>query len=299
MTELREELSVSTLETEEKRSNSLRIFWKNFSKSKASLAALAFIIVISFLTTFAHDLPLQNPNTPNIALSLQSPSYSHIFGTDSLGRDVFSRFIYGASTPLLIGLLSGLIMTVFGVGVGVVAGYEGKLVDNGLMRLTDVFLIIPGLPLIIVIALFFGGSIISISFIIAILSWPPLARIIRAETLSLAKRDFISAERTLGASRLRILFVHIIPNELSPIMVYLALGIAGAILLDSAINFLGLGPIGLSWGFDVSTALSYWVSGAWWLTIFPGLGITLSSLSFFVLADGLNSAFNPQSNKMK
>jgi peptide/nickel transport system permease protein len=274
-------------------------FWKNFSKSRPSLFALAFLLAIGLLTSFAQDLPIANPNIPDITRSLEPPSYAHIFGTDSLGRDVFSRFIYGARTPLIVGLLSGLLMTVLGVSVGVVAGFEGGLVDNLLMRLTDIFLVVPGLPLILTIALFFGGSIASISFIIAVLSWPPLARIIRAETLSLASRDFVAAEKILGASRLRILIIHIVPNELSSIFVYMSLGISGAILLDSAIDFLGLGPVSLSWGFDVSVALSYWISGAWWLAVFPGLGITLTSLSFFILSDGLNSALSQASSKLK
>jgi peptide/nickel transport system permease protein len=269
-------------------------FWLEFSNSKMNVVALVFIAALSVLTGFSSFLPLPNPNSPAILQSLQPPSFSHPFGTDFLGRDVLSRFIYGAAIPLTVGVLAGALMTALGVGVGLIAGYSGGMVDDVLMRFTDLFLVIPALPLLLTVAVIFGSSLPTIVLIIAILSWPPLARIIRAETLSISKRDFVLSAKAVGASRMRIILLHVLPNEMSPVLVYLSLGIAGAILTDSALDFLGLAPVNLSWGFDLSTAQSYWISGAWWLIVFPGLGIALTCLSFFIISDGLNSALNPR-----
>jgi peptide/nickel transport system permease protein len=262
--------------------------WRKFVDSKIRVVALVFLATIVVLAVLAPVLPIFDPSTPDMYNILHPPSVQHVFGTDSLGRDVFSRFVYGARVPLEVGFVSGLLMTLMGIGIGVVAGYEGKYVDEVSMRATDIFLILPALPLILTITLVFGGGIYSIIFVISILSWPPLARIIRAETLSIAKRDFVLAERILGASKLRIWFIHIVPNEVPSIMAYLSLGIAGAILTDSAIDFLGLAPISLSWGFDVSTALSYWLVGAWWLVVFPGMGIALTCLCFFIMSEAIS-----------
>jgi len=272
-------------------------FWVEFSRSKTHLVALGFIAAVSILAGLSSFLPLPDPTSPAILQSLRPPSASHPFGTDFLGRDVLSRFVFGAAIPLTVGVLAGALMTAMGVGVGLIAGYSGGRIDEVLMRFTDLFLVIPALPLLLTIAVVFGSSLPTIVFIIAILSWPPLARIIRAETLSISKRDFVLSAKAVGAGRTRIVLLHILPNEISPVLVYLSLGIAGAILTDSALDFLGLAPVSLSWGFDLSTAQSYWISGAWWLIVFPGLGIALTCLSFFIISDGLNSALNPRKGR--
>jgi len=264
--------------------------WRRYRRDTLSLFGLAFII---FLIVLAIAAPLVAPYDPtqiDLGATFVPPSPLHLLGTDYLGRDTLSRIIYGAQIVLTIGVTAALLMTVVGLLAGLVAGYFGRYVDELLMRITDIFLIIPALPLILIFVAVFGPNVLNVIVIIGLLSWPPLARIVRAETLSIMGRDFIAAEKTMGARHTRTIFRHILPNILSPIFVYSALGIANAILIEAAVDFLGLAPLSVSWGYDLSIALNYWVRGAWWIAFFPGLFILLTCLSFFFISDGLNEA---------
>ena len=269
-------------------------FWRKYRTAHSSVVGLAFVI---FLVVIALGAPVVAPSDPtkiNLDREFAPPNQNNLLGTDHLGRDMLSRIIYGARVVLLVGAVSTVIMTVVGLLVGLVAGHFGGIIDEMLMRITDAFLIIPALPLILVFVAIFGPSISNVIIMIGILSWPSLARIVRAETLSIMGRDFIAAEKAMGASHARIMFRHILPNALSPVFVYAALGIANSILMEAVIDFLGLAPISVSWGFDLSIALSYWTRGTWWMAFFPGLFILLTCLSFFLISDGLSQTLKAE-----
>lgn len=273
--------------------------WRNYKKNKAALAALFFILALIILALLADFISPYNPtriSTPVDPTTILAPlTPAHPMGTDEFGRDVLSRIIYGARISLLVGFLSGAIIAFLGVLAGLSAGYFRGKTDEGLMRLSDVFLIIPALPLILVVIYIFGSSLVNVIIIIGVLSWPMMARIVRAESLSLASKEFIEAERVMGASHKRIIFRHILPNILSPILVNTSISIGAAILLESGLSFLGLAPMTeISWGSILTTALTYVFTGAWWLAVFPGVMIFLTVLSFYLISDGLNEALNPQ-----
>ena len=249
-------------------------------------------------------------NCNDTALKLQPPSRAHPFGTDTIGRDILARTIYGGQISMMIGLTAALLEILIGTMVGAVAGYYGGWVDSLLMRFTEAMLNIPSLFLLIVGAKFFGGripeiviagralsgSVIVIIIIIGLTSWMYLARIVRANILSLKEQDFISAARCLGVSNARIIFTHLIPNTLAPVIVAATLGVASAILQEAYVSFLGLGvqPPTASWGNMRDSAYRY-LESAPWLWIFPGLFILLAVLSVNFVGDGLRDAFDPRS----
>jgi len=253
-----------------------------------SVIGLGFVIFLIIIALGAQIIAPYDPTQIDLDKEFMPPGPDHLLGTDHLGRDMLSRIIYGTRIVLLVGAISTAIMTVVGLLVGLVAGHFGGFIDEILMRVTDVFLIIPALPLVLVFVAVFGPSVFNVIVMIGILSWPALARIVRAETLSIMGRDFIAAEKTMGASHGRTIFRHVLPNALGSVFVYAALGIANAILMEATIDFLGLAPISVSWGFDLSIALSYWTRGTWWMAFFPGLFILLTCLSFFLISDGLS-----------
>jgi peptide/nickel transport system permease protein len=251
-------------------------------------------------------------NCNDLAQKLQPPSREHPFGTDTIGRDILARTIYGGQISLTIGLFAALVEVIVGVLVGAVAGYFGGWVDDVLMRVTEAMLIIPSLFLLLVLSKAFGGSVppielfgraftgsvIVIILVIGFTSWMYLARIVRANVLSLKELDFISASRALGVSDARIIFRHLLPNTIAPIIVSSTLGVSSAILLESYVSFLGLGvqtPTA-SWGNMLDTAVKY-VQTAPWLWFFPGLFILLTVLCINFIGDGLRDALDPRSTK--
>jgi peptide/nickel transport system permease protein len=249
-------------------------------------------------------------NCNDIGQKLQSPSRAHPFGTDTIGRDVLARTIYGGQISVIIGLTAALLEIIIGTLVGAAAGYYGGWIDSLLMRLTEAMLNIPSLFLLIVGAKFFGnripelrlagrvisGSVIVIVLIIGLTSWMYLARIVRASILSLKEQDFVSAARCLGVSNTRIIFAHLIPNSIAPVIVSATLGVANAILQEAYVSFLGLGvqPPTASWGNMLDSAYKY-LESAPWLWIFPGLFILLTVLSVNFVGDGLRDAVDPRS----
>jgi len=226
---------------------------------------------------------------------LEPPGLSHLFGTDDLGRDILSRVIYGSWVSLLVGFVAVGIATVIGIIVGASAGYYGGWVDTVIMRFVDTMLSIPTFFLILAVITFLDSSIWNIMAVIGLTSWMGVARLVRAEFLSLKEREFVLAARALGASDVRIIVRHILPNALSPVFVSAVLGVAGAILTESVLSFLGIGvqPPTASWG-NILTAGKDNIEIAWWISVFPGLAILLTVLAYNLLGEGIRDAIDPR-----
>jgi peptide/nickel transport system permease protein len=251
-------------------------------------------------------------NCNDTHLKLKPPSSVHIFGTDVIGRDIFARTIYGGQISMLIGICAALVEVILGAVIGSLAAYYGGWVDSALMRFTEAMLNIPSLFLLIIGAHFFSGglptfnffgrqltgSVILIILIIGATSWMYLARIVRANVLSLRERDYVSASRALGASDSRIIFLHLLPNTIAPLIVSATLGVANAILLEAYVSFLGLGVQGATatWGNMLDGAYQY-LDSAPWLWFFPGTLILLTVLGINFVGDGLRDALDPYSTK--
>ena len=265
------------------------LFWLGlFLVGSVALAAL-----------FAPFFSPFDPNAIQVDESLrtifQPPSAEHLLGTDALGRDVLSRLLYGARVSLWVGFVSVGLALCIGVTLGLLAGYYGGLVDECVMRLVDVMLCFPSFFLILAVIAFLEPSLVNIMIIIGLTSWMGVARLTRAETLSLRERDFVAAARLAGAKPARILLRHILPNALAPILVSATLGIAGAILTESALSFLGLGvqPPTASWGnmlLEGKQALEI----AWWLSLFPGCAILFTVLGYNLLGESLRDMLDPR-----
>jgi peptide/nickel transport system permease protein len=272
---------------------------------------LILLILFSFGGSFFVTEKYANFN--DTSLRLQAPSWEHPFGTDSIGRDIFARTIYGGQISLFIGFVAVLIETILGILVGALAGYYGGKVDALLMRFTEALLNIPTIFLLLVMAKFFGGkipeivigervfsgSVIVIVVIIGATSWMYLARIVRAEFLSLKEREFILAARATGTSNFEIIFYHILPNTFAPIIVSSTLSVANAILAEAYISFLGMGvqPPTATWGNMLESSSKY-LDTAPWLWFFPGMLILLTTLSINFLGDGLRDALDPRSRAL-
>jgi len=288
-----------------------QLTWRRFRRHKMALIGalvLVFLFIYAFGGSFIRTEKYANFN--NTAIKLQAPSAAHPFGTDPIGRDIFARTIYGGQISLIIGLFAVLIETLCGILIGALAGYYGGLLDSILMRITEAMLNIPEIFLLIVMAKFFGGkipdltvmgrtfsgSVVVIVVIIGATSWMYLARIVRAEFLSLKENEFILAARATGTSNRDIIFRHILPNSIAPIVVSATLGVANAILSEAYISFLGLGvqPPTATWGNMLDNANNY-IESAPWMWFFPGLLILLTVLSINFLGDGLRDALDPRS----
>ncbi len=233
--------------------------------------------------------------TAQIAKRFTEPSWTYIMGTDDVGRDVFSRLIYGARVSLWVGVVAVGISTLLGVTSGLIAGFFGGMIDNVLMRLVDILLAFPGLILAIIIASYLGPSLTNTMISIGIVGAPHKARIARAPVLSILTEDYILAARVLGASNGRILLRYVLPNTMAPLIVSTSLSLSGAILADAGLSFLGLGtqPPDPSWGAMLQEGRRY-MEDAWWMALYPGLGIMLAVLSFNLLGDGLRDILDPR-----
>jgi peptide/nickel transport system permease protein len=263
------------------------------------LAFWGFVIIASVLA-FALLAPLLSPYDPD-AIDVKSillpPSAAHLMGTDSLGRDVFSRMLYGARISLLVGFVAVGIATVIGVILGAISGYYRGWVDVLIMRLVDVMLSIPTFFLILAVIAFLTPSIWNIMIVIGLTSWMGVTRHVRAEFLSLREREFVLASATLGARDHRLIFRHLLPNSLTPVIVSFVLGVASAVLVESGLSFLGLGvqPPQASWG-NILTEGKEYIQFAWWLSFFPGMAILLTVLGYNLLGEGLRDALDPRNN---
>lgn len=291
-----------------------QLIWRRFRKHRMAVAGgIGAVLLIIFVIGGSIIFPESRANETDLLSRLAGPSANHWFGTDSVGRDVFFRIIYGGQISLFIGFLAVILEVTLGTVIGGVAAYYGGWVDAILMRFTEAMLAIPSLFLLIVLAKFIGkdigqvvilgrtfsGSIGIVILVIGLTSWMYLARIVRANVLSLKEMEYISASKALGASDSRIFFRHLIPNTLGPIIVAATLGLAGAILTEAYVSFLGLGvqqPTS-TWGNMMQQAQSFLIRGAWWMWVFPSLFIIFTILCINLLGDGLRDAFDPRSNR--
>jgi peptide/nickel transport system permease protein len=300
-----------------------QLAWRRFRKHRMAMVALGglclLMLYLSLGGLFMRGLcaPINTyvtgeayANCNDTGLRLQPPSRAHPFGTDTIGRDILARTIYGGQISLFIGIFAAIVEVIVGVVVGALAGYFGGWIDDLLMRLTEAMLIIPPLFLLIVLAKSLGGrlptlhllgrdfsgSVLVIIFVIGLTSWMYLARIVRANILSLKEMDFISASRAIGVSHARIIFVHLLPNTIAPIIVAATLGIANAIISEAYVSFLGLGvqPPTASWGSMLDSSAQY-IETAPWLWFFPGLMILITVLGVNFVGDGLRDALDPRS----
>ena len=274
---------------------------KTIKKIIRNRLALFGLIIVMTLFAIAVLAPLISPyNYKNIDVQniLMPPSSTHFFGTDDLGRDVCSRMIWGARISLAVGFVSVGISTLIGITLGALAGYYGKFMDIFIMRFVDIMLCIPGFFLILAVIAFLGPNIFNIMIIIGLTSWMGVARLVRAEFLSLKEREFVLGAKASGASDFRIIFIHILPNALSPVFISAVLGVAAAVLLESSLSFLGLGiqPPTPSWG-NILTEGKSNIEIAWWLSVFPGLAILITVLGYNLLGEGLRDALDPKFKK--
>jgi peptide/nickel transport system permease protein len=272
-------------------------FRKLFFRNKGASIGLVIFLVIAFLALAA---PILFPFDPfsNVGAPFEKPFSSFLLGTDQLGRDVAAGLAHGARTSLLLALLATFVSLCVGTLLGCLSGYYGGWVDQLLMRITEFFQTIPSFVFAIVLVAIMQPSIESIVIAIAVVTWPPIARLVRGEMLTIRRREFVEACICLGMRDAQIIFREILPNILSPIIVTGSLMVATAILIESALAFLGLGdPNIMSWGFMIGAGRSF-LRDAWWLCAIPGLAILLTVLSINLIGEGLNDALNPRLRKM-
>jgi peptide/nickel transport system permease protein len=271
----------------------MREFWKKYKRNRAAVFGLAVVGVFFSLAILAPVLAPVDPLSTGKD-SFRIPDSRYFMGTDDLGRDLFSGVLWGARTSMMVGLLAALTSTVIGVIIGALAGYYGGVIDDLLMRVTEFFLVIPRFFLVLVIVALFGNSIWNVILVIGVLSWPVTARLVRVEFLSIREKEFVEGARAIGASDLRIIFSHILPNATPPIVVSGSLQIARAILMEAGLSFLGLGdPNQVSWGVMLYNAQRF-LRHAWWTAMFPGMAIFFVVMGFNLVGDGLNDALNPK-----
>ncbi len=270
-------------------------FIKTIFSNPLALSGFLIIAFIFLLALLAPVIAPFDPNAIDVKAILLAPSSAHWMGTDGLGRDVYSRMLHGARISLLVGIVAVGIATLIGIVLGAIAGYYRGWVDTVIMRLVDIMLSIPTFFLILAVIAFLTPSIWNIMIVIGLTSWMGVTRLVRAEFLSLRNREFILAASTLGAGDMRLIFNHLLPNSLTPIIVSSVLGIASAVLVESGLSFLGLGVQApqASWG-NILTDGKEYIQFAWWLSLFPGFAILLTVLGYNLLGEGLRDALDPR-----
>lgn len=267
--------------------------------TRLSLLVVLALLLIALLAPFIVPYPQHISQETNPRDKLLPPGSQYFFGTDELGRDIFSRVLYGTRISLQTALLAVGLALAIGIPLGAVAGYRGGFIDELIMRITDIFLSFPPLLLAITIAAFLGPSLPNAMLAIALSWWPWYTRLIRGQAVSLRERQFVRAARAMGTPPGRIIFRHIVPNCLAPVIVQASMDIGGVILTIASLSFLGLGaqPPLPDWGLMVSTSRTYFLE-AWWYSIFPGLAIFLTVLAFNLLGDGLREIMDPRTRKL-
>ncbi|MFN2383558.1 MAG: ABC transporter permease [Gemmatimonadota bacterium] len=269
--------------------------WHELRRNRLALAGLGVIALLVVVGVAGPWLAPYDPLAQDLAASLQGPSWAHWFGTDSFGRDILSRVLYGARVSLLVGVVSQAIAFALGVALGVTSGYYGGKTDAVVMRLADVTLAFPTLLLLIAITAAFQPGLGVVFVAIGIVGWAGLARLVRSQALVVRELDYIQAARALGLGDARLLARHVLPNCLAPAIIAVTLGMAGAILHEAALSFIGLGaqPPTPSWGSMISDGRDF-LRSAWWISLFPGLAIGLVVLGFNLFGDGLRDAMDPR-----
>lgn len=291
-----------------------QLIWRRFLKNRmAVIGMISFALLILFVVVGSFIITEDIANAVDLQIRLSNPSNAHLMGTDETGRDIFARIIHGGQISLFVGFTSVILSVVLGTLIGGLSGYFGGWVDTILMRFTEAMLSIPQLFLLIVLGKFIGrdidtitifgrtvsGSVAIVIFVIGLTSWMGLARIVRANVLSLKEMDYVSVSKSLGSSQLRTFFRHLIPNTMGVIIVSTTLGLAGSILSEAYVSFLGLGiqsPTA-SWGNMLTASQTFVQQGSWWMWVFPSTFIILTILSVNLMGDGLRDAFDPRSNR--
>lgn len=270
-------------------------FRKRFWKNRMAVAGSVIVVLLFVVSLLAPWLAPYDPNAIDLKNVLAPPSGGHPFGTDPLGRDVLSRMIWGAGISLKVGFVATGIAILIGTMLGAVAGYYGRWVDAVIMRFVDIMLCFPSFFLILAVIALLEPSIWNIMIVIGLTGWMGVTRLVRADFISLKERDFVQAARVIGAGDPRIIFLHILPNAMASVLVTATLGVAGAILTESALSFLGIGvqPPTPSWG-NILTAGKDNIDIAWWLSFYPGLAILITVLGYNLLGEGIRDALDPR-----
>ena len=272
-----------------------REFRKRFLKNGPAVAGSVVVLALFAVSLLAPWLAPYDPNAIDLKQVLMPPSGVHPFGTDPLGRDVFSRMIWGAGISLKVGFVATGIAILIGTILGALAGYYGRWADTVIMRFVDIMLCFPTFFLILAVIAFLEPSIWNIMIVIGLTGWMGVTRLVRADFIALKERDFVQAARAIGAGDFRIIFLHILPNAMASVLVTATLGVAGAILTESALSFLGIGvqPPTPSWG-NILTAGKDNIDIAWWLSFYPGLAILITVLGYNLLGEGIRDALDPR-----
>jgi peptide/nickel transport system permease protein len=278
------------------KSGQIYIAWRKFRRNKASLLGGILVAGEVFMAVLAPIIAHYDPKGDNWIDPTRKfipPSPEHLLGTDSLGRDILSYIIWGAQTSLLVAFCAVAIETIIAIFIGGIAGYYGGIVDNVLMRITDLLLTIPNIIfLIVAVSMFKVRSMVIITIVMGLSWWPWMARVIRSQFLSIRESAYVEAAKSMGAGDFRIIFRHILPNALSPIIVTATMDIAAAILGVTTLTFLGLGdPLTVNWGAIINDG-RYYLRSAWWIATFPGIATFIATLGFSLLGDGLREAFD-------
>lgn len=270
-------------------------FWYRFLRNKLALAGGIVVVLLFAVSLLAPVIAPYDPNAINVDGVLEPPSREHLLGTDQLGRDVLSRMIWGSRISLKVGFVATGIAMLIGTVLGAVAGYYGRWIDSLIMRFVDVMLCFPAFFLILAVIALLEPSIWNIMIVIGLTGWMGITRLVRADFISLKERDFVQAARVIGATDVRIIFRHILPNAMASVLVAATLGVAGAILTESALSFLGIGvqPPTPSWG-NILTAGKDNIDIAWWLSLYPGLAILITVLGYNLLGEGIRDSLDPR-----
>lgn len=270
-------------------------FWRAFRKNRLAVIGGVVVLCLVVLAVLAPALAPWDPYRPDVKKILASPSAAHPLGTDQLGRDVLSRMLHGARVSLAVGFVSVGIATVIGLVLGTLAGYHSGGVDAAIMRLVDLMLVFPSFFLLLAVLALLRPSIWTIMTVIGLTSWMRVARLVRAEFLTLKEREFVLWSYAIGATGFRIVWRHILPNAMAPVLVAMTLGIPAAILTESGLSFLGLGvqPPFATWGNILNEGKDA-IEIAWWLSFYPGLAILVTVLSYNLLGEGIRDALDPR-----
>jgi peptide/nickel transport system permease protein len=257
---------------------------------------IILLIILILVAIFAPLIATHDPYVLNDDVTAE-PSSQYLFGTDGLGRDVFSMVVYGSRTSLKVGIIAAAISSIIGTLIGGIAGYMGGKVDKVISEIINMFLMLPTFFLILIIVAIYGSSLTNVIVVIGLTSWTGTARLMRAQAISLRERTFIKSAKTIGESNMRILFKHIIPNGIFPIIADSTMAVSSAILSEAGLSFLGLGdPNVVSWGQIISHGKGY-LPHSWWICTFSGLAIVFTVLSFYLIGEGMNRILSPKLNK--
>jgi peptide/nickel transport system permease protein len=273
----------------------MQSFWRAFAKNRLAIVGGTVVLCLAALAVLAPLIAPWDPHRPDIKRILNPPSRAHVLGTDGLGRDVMSRMLYGARVSLAVGFVSVGIAAAIGIVLGSLAGYNGGLTDATVMRFVDLMLVFPRFFLLLAVLAFLKPSIWTIMVVIGLTGWMGVTRLVRAEFLSLKEREFVVWSQSIGASGFRVVWRHILPNAMAPVLVAMTLGIPAAILTESGLSFLGLGvqPPFATWGNILNEGKDA-IEIAWWLSLYPGLAILLTVLSYNLLGEGIRDALDPR-----